>query len=96
MVDVNGVSFQANSVLLTPLEELELCEVVSSVFVCNRVTQSGVVILYGKRLGFDHYSFEGTYLGIRDDNSIYEIQQFSNRLSGIEKAGVARKLLGCK
>lgn len=96
VADVNGASFLANPILLTPLEELESCEVILSVFGCNRAAQNGVVVLYGKRLGFDHYSFEGTYLEVRDDNSIHEIQELSNRLTGQEKASAARKALHCK
>lgn len=96
VVEVNGKTLQAISFLLTGVDELESCEIISSVFACNRPTLSGVIILYGKRLGFDHYSFEGTFLDVRDNDSIREIQQFSNRLSGIEKASAARKTLGCK
>lgn len=96
VVEVNGKTFQATSILLAGIEELESCEIISSVFACNRPTLSGVIILYAKRLGFDHYSFEGTFLEVRGNNAIREIQQFSNRLSGIEKASIARKTLGCK
>lgn len=96
VADVNGATFQANLILLVNLEELESCEVIASVFACNRVNLNGVAILYVKRLGFDHFSFEGTFLEISNNNSIKEIQPFSNRLSGIEKASVARKSLGCK
>ena len=47
----------SQTIILSKLEEVESCEIIKAVFSCNRAdkTTSGIGVIYGKRLGFDHY-----------------------------------------
>lgn len=86
------------SIILSKLEELESCEIIKAVFSCNRAdkTTSGVGVLYGKRLGSDHYFFEGTYLILNNAGTLSEDNKLSQRLNDVDTVSKAKKKLGCR
>lgn len=86
------------TIILSKLEELESCEIIKAVFSCNKAdkTTSGVGVLYGKRLGSDHYFFEGTYLILNTAGTLSEDNKLSQRLNDIDTVSKAKKKLGCR
>jgi len=91
--------FQAiQTVLISAADELESCELITALFSCNRLepSTSGIGVLYGKRLGSDHYWFEGTYFVIGDTGLLSERRDLSVRMTDLEKVASARKKLGCR
>jgi len=88
----------SQTIILSKLEELESCEIIKAVFSCNREdkTTSGVGVLYGKLLGSDHYSFEGTYLIFNPAGTLSEDNKLSIRMNDIDTASKAKKKLGCR
>lgn len=53
-------------------------------------------MLYGKRLGADHYWFEGSYLTVDHAGKLKEEEQLSARLSDIDTTSKAKKKLSCQ
>lgn len=91
--------FQASqTVLVSAAEELESCELITAIFPCNRhePSTSGIGVLYGKRLGADHYSFEGSYFAISGSGVLSERKDLSARMNDLEKVTTARTKLGCR
>lgn len=85
-------------IILSKLEEVESCEIIRAIFSCNRVKKqtSGIGVLYGKRLGADHYWFEGSYLTVDHAGKLKEDEQLSARLSDIDTVSKAKKKLTCQ
>lgn len=85
-------------ILLSKLQETESCEMVATVFSCNRdgASSPGIGILYGKKLGFDHYWFEGSYLTLDSAGNLVLDQARSELLTDVETAANARKKLHCR
>jgi len=88
----------SQTVLVSQDNEVESCEIVAAAFSCNRdeKSTSGLGVLYGKRLGADHYWFEGSYFSIDINGTLNERKELSERLTDIEKVSVARKELTCR
>ena len=88
----------SQKITLSDLEEAESCEVIKAVFSCNTLQNQkpGIGILYGKRLGSDHYWFEGSYLNLNEAGTLSEDKRLSNRLNNIETVSKAKKKLGCR
>jgi len=86
------------SIILSKLEEVESCEIIKAVFACNRTdkTTSGVGVLYGKRLGSDHYIVEGSYLVFDHAGKLSEDNKLSGCLNDIDTVSKAKKQLGCR
>jgi hypothetical protein len=85
-------------IILSQLEDLESCEIITAVFSCNREnnTTSGVGVLYGKRLGADHYWFEGSYLTLDSTGVLNDDKKLSGRLTDVDTVLKAKKKLGCR
>jgi hypothetical protein len=88
----------SQTVLVSAAEELESCELITAIFSCNRheSSTSGIGVLYGKRLGADHYSFEGSYFAISESGVLSERKDLSARMTDLEKVASAKKKLGCR
>jgi hypothetical protein len=85
-------------IALSNLEESESCEIINAVFSCNQTQNqpSGIGILYGKRLGSNHYWFEGTYLILTQTGTLKTDNKLSERLNDIDNVLKAKKKLGCR
>jgi len=88
----------SQKITLSKLEELESCEIIKAVFSCNREnkTTSGIGVLYGKRMGADHYWFEGSYLTLAPTGALSNDNKLSGRLNDIDTVLKAKKKLGCR
>ena len=88
----------SQKIILSDLEEAELCETFIAVFSCNTAQKrtSGIGILYGKRFGSDHYWFEGSYLSLDDAGTLSDDKKLSRRLNDIDTVSKAKKKLGCR
>ncbi|GAB3542201.1 hypothetical protein GCM10027343_13800 [Noviherbaspirillum agri] len=88
----------SQTVLISAAEELGSCELITAIFSCNRneSTAAGIGVLYGKRLGADHYAFEGSYFVISESGILSERTDLSVRMSDVEMVSNARKKLDCR
>lgn len=88
----------SQKVRISDSEDNESCEIINAVFSCNmpKKQNSGVGILYGKRLGSNHNWFEGSYLILNQNGRLSEEKMFSERMTDIETVSKAKKKLGCR
>lgn len=84
-------------VVIAEVEELESCEVVTSIFSCNtgRLATSGVVAIYAKRIGAANYWFEGAYFVVDVSGALKVDAARSELITEIDTAMKARKKLKC-
>jgi hypothetical protein len=88
----------SQKIKISDIEEAESCEIIKVIFSCNMIQNqsSGVGVLYGKRLGSDHYWFEGSYLTLNQTGTLSEDKKLSERLNDIDNVFKAKKKLGCR
>lgn len=82
-------------ILLQRSQDALTCEVILAVFACNSST-SGIGVIYGLRLGANHYYTEATFLELHFDGRLIENKDLSQKIGKIDAAPEAKRMLGCK
>jgi hypothetical protein len=83
------------AILISKNEGVESCDNVIAVFSCRLLTENGLGVIYGMRLGFDKYYSESSFFSVSDSGVLSKNAELSNKIGSLGSVLNAKKKLGC-